>query len=175
MIQLRRGSAAAWAATSLILSVGEPGWDKTNRILKIGDGVSLWADLDALEGPAGPAGPAGVSSLVLEASGTIGGHRAVIVNSLGQAEYADSTDMSHVGLVAGVTTNAAITGGDLTVADNIAVTEQSWNWTPNAPIFLSTLGQITQTPPTVGFSQILGVALTATSAFIRLREPIIVI
>lgn len=41
------GTAADWAASTLVLAVGQPGWDSTNRLLKVGDGGSLWADLPA--------------------------------------------------------------------------------------------------------------------------------
>ena len=48
-IQFRRGTAAEWAnASSVVLGVGEPGYDTTNDILKIGNGVDVWADLDGM-------------------------------------------------------------------------------------------------------------------------------
>lgn len=134
----------------------------------------------AAQGPPGPQGiqgdigPPGETTLTLTASAAIGGHRAVILNPSGQAMYADNTDLLHVGRVAGLTLNAALPGTELVVVDNIMVTEPGWSWTPYAPIYLSTLGQITQTPPMSGFLQVIGIALSATSAFIRLREPIVI-
>lgn len=47
-IQFRRGTAAEWSATSPILGDGEPGYDTTNDILKIGNGADAWADLDGM-------------------------------------------------------------------------------------------------------------------------------
>lgn len=44
-IQLRRGTAAAWAAANPVLAQGEPGEDTTNNILRIGDGVTAWLSL----------------------------------------------------------------------------------------------------------------------------------
>jgi hypothetical protein len=44
-IQLRRDTAVNWAATNPILSSGEPGYDITNGILKVGDAVTAWNDL----------------------------------------------------------------------------------------------------------------------------------
>jgi hypothetical protein len=61
-IFLRRDTAANWAVTSpnpIILAEGEPGFDTTNQILKIGDGVTAWNDLAQFQGPTGATGPAG--------------------------------------------------------------------------------------------------------------------
>lgn len=44
-IQLRRGTAAAWAAATIPLAAGEPGIATDTHIMKIGDGTSLWAAL----------------------------------------------------------------------------------------------------------------------------------
>lgn len=44
-LQAKRGSAADWAATTVPLLSGEWGYDETNGIAKIGNGVSLWPDL----------------------------------------------------------------------------------------------------------------------------------
>jgi hypothetical protein len=47
-MQFRRGTAAEWSAIDPILGEGEPGYDTTNDILKIGNGVDVWADLDGM-------------------------------------------------------------------------------------------------------------------------------
>jgi hypothetical protein len=65
-IFLRRDTAANWSVTSpnpIILSEGEPGFDTTNQILKIGDGVTAWNDLAQFEGPTGATGPAGADGV----------------------------------------------------------------------------------------------------------------
>jgi hypothetical protein len=43
--QQKRGTASQWASAENPLSAGELGYDTTNRILKVGDGTSLWASL----------------------------------------------------------------------------------------------------------------------------------
>lgn len=48
-IQLRRGSSAEWESVNPVLKEGEPGFDTTNRKMKIGDGVTPWKDLDYQE------------------------------------------------------------------------------------------------------------------------------
>lgn len=43
-IQIRRGLSTEWESINPILATGEPGFDTTNNILKIGDGINTWAD-----------------------------------------------------------------------------------------------------------------------------------
>lgn len=44
-IQVRKGSSSEWSSSNTVLSSGELGYDLTNNILKIGDGVTAWNDL----------------------------------------------------------------------------------------------------------------------------------
>ena len=48
--KLRRGLAALWAEKNPILAEGEPGWAMDTEVLKIGDGIRTWNDLEALSG-----------------------------------------------------------------------------------------------------------------------------
>lgn len=51
-IQLRRGTAAQWAAANTVLAEGEPGMETDTSSLKVGDGVTAWNDLPyGFEGP----------------------------------------------------------------------------------------------------------------------------
>jgi hypothetical protein len=45
--QLRNGTATQWANANTVLLAGEPGFDITNKILKIGDGTNLWSALQS--------------------------------------------------------------------------------------------------------------------------------
>lgn len=54
-IQLRRDTAANWAATNPVLSQGEAGYDITNNILKIGNGTASWNTLPGIIGGGGGA------------------------------------------------------------------------------------------------------------------------
>ena len=67
---LRRDTATNWYSKNPVLQSGEPGYDLTNGILKIGDGVTPWRNLISLgngggasgtggTGPTGPTGPTG--------------------------------------------------------------------------------------------------------------------
>lgn len=44
-IRLRKGTGTEWNNTNPVLASGEPGYDLTNKILKIGDGVNTWSQL----------------------------------------------------------------------------------------------------------------------------------
>lgn len=44
-IQLRKGTDSEWNLANPILAVGEPGYDSTNYIIKIGDGTTNWNNL----------------------------------------------------------------------------------------------------------------------------------
>ena len=57
MLRLRRGTAAEWAASEPqpdgeVLRLGEPGYEKDTRKLKIGNGVDGWNNLDYINGGA---------------------------------------------------------------------------------------------------------------------------
>ena len=46
--KLRRGLESAWKKANPILAEGEPGWTLDTHILKIGDGVTPWLNLVAV-------------------------------------------------------------------------------------------------------------------------------
>lgn len=54
--QLRRATALEWANTTRVLLDGEPGYDTTNNILKIGRNNTPWANLVALNTSGGVSG-----------------------------------------------------------------------------------------------------------------------
>lgn len=45
-IQLRQDTATNWTTTNPVLALGEPGYDTTNKRLKIGNGTSTWTALE---------------------------------------------------------------------------------------------------------------------------------
>jgi hypothetical protein len=47
LVQIRRGTAASWTAANPVLADGELGFASDTGELKIGDGVSAWADIAA--------------------------------------------------------------------------------------------------------------------------------
>jgi hypothetical protein len=48
--KLRRGILSDWISINPILAQGEPGWAMDAEILKIGDGVKTWNELNAISG-----------------------------------------------------------------------------------------------------------------------------
>ena len=48
LIQLRKGSSSTWSSQNPVLASGEPGYDLTNNILKIGDGITNWNNLSGI-------------------------------------------------------------------------------------------------------------------------------
>lgn len=51
-IQLRRGTATEWSNVNPVLAVGEPGFDTSNNVLKVGDGATAWNTLSGVSGSA---------------------------------------------------------------------------------------------------------------------------
>jgi hypothetical protein len=66
LITFRKGTASQWISANPILGSGEPGYDLTNKVLKIGDGVSSWSGLS-------PVG-VGLNNLVEDLSPQLGGN-----------------------------------------------------------------------------------------------------
>lgn len=119
-------------------------------------------------GPKGDTGPAGTSYYELPTNSDIGGNRAVGTSS-GYAVYADSsTPVQAVGITMSATSsgeNAKVqTGGKMTVT--------AAGWTPGAPVFLGANGTLTQTEPTSGISQVLGIAHGSDVILIEINQPI---
>jgi len=61
LIQVRRGTASDWSSNPT-LAQGEPGFDTTNNILKIGDGTTAWNSLSAVNNTDHPSISAASSS-----------------------------------------------------------------------------------------------------------------
>ncbi len=126
-------------------------------------------------GATGAAGANGSEAASYPTNSPIGGHRLVIRDNAGFVQYASATIATHAGRVIGITTTA-VSSGPVVVQSASTVTESSWNWTPNLPVYVGLNGVPTQTP-VVGavFSQIWGMALTATQVLIVIRDPIVLV
>ena len=98
-IFLRRSSASEWASEDPILSLGEPGFDYTNEILKIGNGVDQWSALAQFQGPTGATGPAGADGV-----DGVDGQDGIQINSYTKA---------NLPLAATAGTNALVTDGTI--------------------------------------------------------------
>lgn len=124
-------------------------------------------------GPAGPAGPAGSGTTISKTAGVaLGGHRAVVLDATEHAIYADSSDLTHRDKVLGITTGAVVLGDIVTIQTYGEITEPSWAWIPDTPVFLGLTGLLTQTPPSVGFSQRIGFPTAATKLFVDIDSAV---
>jgi hypothetical protein len=123
-------------------------------------------------GATGADGSDGNSNITKTAGVSLGGHRAVVLNSSGEAIYADSSILTHRDKVLGVTTGAASATADATIRTYGELVEPSWTWTLDEPVFLGLTGLLTQTVPTSGFVQRIGFPLTATSLFIDVDDAV---
>jgi hypothetical protein len=133
--------------------------------------------LQGIQGEPGPAGESGVV-IVAPAGLNLSGHRAVVLNNLGEAIYADNNTVLHATKFAGITQGAVNTGSSATLQQFGEITEPTWTWTVDQPIYLGTNGLLTQTVPTAPsakFSLIIGVAQSATKIFLNPMPPIFII
>lgn len=144
------------------------------EILAALEANALLVEIAAEQGPPGPAGADGGSILTKTAGAALGGNRAARVDAAtGKAIYADNTVIPDAEAVLGITTGAAAEDTEVTIQTFGEMTEASWNWTPGLPVYLSTNGLLTQTPPTSGSLTQIGVANEATKLFIRIQEMIL--
>lgn len=119
-------------------------------------------------------GAPGSEYLVKTSGEALSGHKMVILDAAGEAFYADNTDLTHLHKVLGMTVGASVLGADASILRMGEMSEPSWSWTLDQPIFLSTAGGLTQIPPTTGFSLVVAFPISATSAYIDLREPVVI-
>ena len=130
------------------------------------------------QGPAGPAGAAGGSdniTVAVTASGAISGHTVVVLDATGAPQYADNTVLTDVGKVLGITLNGAASGSTVSIRRVGEVTEPTWNWALNQPVYLGGGGSLTQTAPVTPavFLQVVGFPVAPTVLFVAIREPIL--
>lgn len=133
------------------------------------NGKYRFIDTLALDPPAYPELDGSSGGVVGIAEIALSGHRAVFLNSEG-FRYAEPVGGSEDSVV-GITTGAAAAGAKVSVRTFGQLSETSWSWTPNEPIYLAANGLLSQSPPTTGAVVVLAHALSSTSLFIRIQQP----
>lgn len=118
-------------------------------------------------GPTGPVGPGGSEDMVRPASGAIGGHRVIALTSDDTAVYASSADITGYRVV-GVSTGAAADGADITIRQFGIVTWPTNAFTVDQPVYLTTNGLVSHTPPAVGIVRQIGVAVATNKLQVAL-------
>lgn len=129
------------------------------------------------QGVPGLPGASGDLSFIYPAIGPISGHRIVTLTS-GGVQYASSDAAADAQRVLGMSTNAAGDGGEVGVKKFGEITEPSWSWDTQLPVYLGLNGQLTQVPPsnpTNAFSMVVGYPITPTSLFVNIGIPITLI
>lgn len=132
------------------------------------------------QGPAGPQGdigPAGGSAITVTAGAALSGHRVVYLDASYKAQYASNQTASHALIALGLTLGAAALDETMSVQRSGEVTEPSWSWTLEQPVYLGDNGLLTQTAPTnpALFQRIVGFPTAATKLFLALREPVFIL
>ena len=122
-------------------------------------------------GRQGPPGPAGAALLTYIAGEVLSGHRIVIIEN-DKAYYASNMNSAHANRIAGITIGATMYNDPAYIQTGGELEEPSWNWVLNIPLWLSASGFLTQIPPTVGFSCIIGSPVTSTKILINIGTPI---
>lgn len=130
-------------------------------------------------GATGPMGPAGASGAVTAtAVQALSGHRMIKLDSSGGADYVSNTVLADAGKVFGMTSGAVSAGAEATIITAGNITEPSWNWTVNQPVYLGANGTLTQTMPvkaSAEFVVVVGIAVAATTLFINIGMPIVLV
>jgi hypothetical protein len=92
-----------------------------------------------------------------------------------QIDLASSDNLSHADTILGVTTNAAVLGGNCNVVNQGFITESSWAFTPGQNVFLGLNGALTQVTPVFpgsAFQRVIGVAVSPDTIFVDLGPVI---
>jgi hypothetical protein len=116
LITFRKGTASQWISVNPILGSGEPGYDLTNRVLKIGDGSLAWSSLSGINENifAGTGISVSFSSGIYTINSTVvggGGGGTNIVN------YSDNRLLTSDGTSTGINAESSLTfdGSSFTV------------------------------------------------------------
>ncbi len=102
---------------------------------------------------------------------TVSSGMGVMQTNTGVAPGAADT-LADAGAFVGVAQQAGNPGGSIAVVSYGPITDTSFNWALNQPIFLGATGALTQTPPSSGVSLIVGFPLSASEMFVRPQPPI---
>lgn len=133
--------------------------------------LALQAQLQALQAEVAALSPAAAFT----AAQFLPAYCVVYESSPGRLSLADNSAAASSYAVAGITTAFAAVGGAVALAGNGGtVSNASWNWTPQQPVFLGAGGALTQQPPSAGWVLAVGVAISATSIFVAIANPVAV-
>lgn len=115
----------------------------------------------------------GLTNLYTYTAGEIlGGHKFVYLKD-GKAFLASNTNIECFNTVIGITSHAANINADVAIVKHGTITLTGWGLVPNDKYYLSVDGTITNTVPTTGFYQLVGIALNENTLELNINLPII--
>ena len=107
---------------------------------------------------------------------TLSGHRFVTRNNDSKVIRASSTIPDNASAVLGMTKHAVVEDAEVEVLREGVITEAGWTWTtPRAPLFLTTDGLFSQTPPSEGFVLVVGYVVNTTTIFVKVGYPVFLV
>jgi hypothetical protein len=124
-------------------------------------------------GVPGADGLSGGANLTGTAGANISGHVVVRYDNNGLIQVADATILSHANKIVGITTGAVTTGNEATIQNGDLMVHVGWSWTPDEPVFLGASGALTQSTSGLLFTQVVGIANSATSITINIQPAIV--
>lgn len=128
------------------------------------------------QGLTGAVGPSGGAALTVTAGAALSGHTIVYLDASEKAQYAGNDTAAHAQIMLGMTLGAAALDAPVNVQRSGEVTEPSWSWVLEQPVYLGAGGQITQMPPVSPalFQRVIGFPMSATKLYLSFREPIFI-
>jgi len=125
------------------------------------------------QGPPGPPGPAGGGGdeYVTRTAGETISANLVMYDRAGHVYPLSQDDAENIYAILGLSVSAGQLGAQISVQRSGTVTDSGWTWAYGR-VYLGANGQLTQTPPTSGFSVLIGFAATATSINLSINDPI---
>jgi len=103
-------------------------------------------------------------------------YKVVVIDPVtGKFIVADHTDLDHADNIVGIILQSVLADGGSAVVTSGIVQNHTWSWSVQSPIFLSTNGDMTQTPPGSGFVVRIGTPLQATVMVVDIGPSIILI
>lgn len=126
----------------------------------------------AVQGP--PGTPGSAEFYTYPANGSVSGHRVIRISS-GLATVCTTSDAMYAHNFVGISMNAAANGDPVNIQRSGEMVEPSWSWVEDKPIFMDSVGRLTQTVNPSGLSIIVATVLTPTKIIIGIRQPIVAI
>ena len=131
-------------------------------------------DVIVIPGPpgvTGPPGPSGGGGDTATAAENIPVYSVVALRSTG-ARKANTTVAANRWAACAIATSSATTGQTFTIKTSGSITDAAWAWVPDAPIYCTTTGALTQTAPVTGWLRVVAHAETTSRIFVQIHQPI---